>query len=209
MGKGIMSDFKSKFWDERYSIEEYVYGTEPNQFFREQLQIINPVGKLLLPGEGEGRNAVYAAKLGWVVDAFDQSIIAKTKAEKLAAINKVKINYSNVDLGKFTAANKYYDCAAIIFVHLPPEIRSDFHRKIIQSIKPNGKIILELFSKNQLGKMSGGPQDLAMLSSIEEISNDFKELKPVILKEKNIYLEEGEKHSGEASVIRFVGEKVL
>jgi 2-polyprenyl-3-methyl-5-hydroxy-6-metoxy-1,4-benzoquinol methylase len=204
-----MAEFKSNFWDERYSTKEYVYGTEPNQFFKEQIQKINPAGKLLLPGEGEGRNAVFAAKLGWVVDAFDQSSVARMKAFKLAELNKVEINYSNVDLGKFIPQKNYYDCAAIVFVHLPSEIRSGFYRKIVESLKPEGKIILELFSKYQLGKDSGGPQDLNMLSSIEEIKNSFKDLKTLILKEENIYLAEGEKHSGEASVIRFVGEKVL
>jgi SAM-dependent methyltransferase len=204
-----MSDFKSNFWDERYSAEEYVYGTEPNQFFKEQLQKINTAGKLLLLGEGEGRNAIFAAKLRWTVDAFDQSSVAKMKALQLAELNKVKINYLNVDLGKFIPQKNSYDCAAIIFVHLPSEIRSGFYRKIIESIKPKGKIILELFSKNQLGKDSGGPQDINMLSSIEEIKNNFMDLKTLLLKEENIFIEEGAKHSGEASVIRFVGEKVL
>jgi hypothetical protein len=204
-----MSDFKSNFWDERYSAEEYIYGTEPNQFFKEQLQKINPAGKLLLPGEGEGRNAVFAAKLRWTVDAVDQSSVAKMKALQLAKLNEVKINYLNVDLGKFIPQKNFYDCAAIIFVHLPSEIRFGFYRKIIESIKPEGKIILELFSKNQLGKDSGGPQDINMLSSIEEIKNNFMDLNTIILKEENIFIEEGAKHSGEASVIRFVGENVL
>ena len=144
-----MTEYKTDFWNERYSSDEYVYGTEPNQFFKEQIQKINASGRLLLPGEGEGRNAVFAAKLGWNVDAFDQSSVAKMKAETLAKLNNVKINYSNVDLGKLIPQKNFYDCAAIIFVHLPPEIRSGFHSKIVESLKPNGKIILELFSKNQ------------------------------------------------------------
>jgi len=203
-----MTDFKSNFWDERYSSNEYVYGKEPNQFLKEQLRNIIPTGKLLLPGEGEGRNAVYAAKFGWKVDAFDQSSVAKIKALKLAEENNVTIKYSTVDLAKFTPQNNFYDCAAIIFVHIAPDFRSEFHKIIIDSLKPGGKIILELFSKNQFGKSSGGPQDLEMLYSFDEIKNDFKEMRTILLKEESIFLVEGEKHKGEASVIRFVGEKV-
>ena len=203
-----MTNYESTFWDDRYSTKEYVYGTEPNQFFKEQLQKINPFGRLLLPGEGEGRNAVFAAKLGWVVDAFDQSLVGKAKAQKLAQVNNVKINYSTSDLSTFNLQKDLYDCAAIIFVHLPSEIRSGFHRKIIESIKPKGKVILELFSKNQLGKNSGGPQNLDMLSTVEDIKNDFLDIKIKFLKEEIIFLNEGENHSGEANVIRFVGEKV-
>jgi hypothetical protein len=67
---------------------------------------------------------------------------------------------------------------------------------------------MELFSKDQLDKTSGGPQDLEMLYSLDEIKKDFSSLKSIILKEETINIEEGEKHSGEANVVRFVGEKV-
>ena len=87
-------------------------------------------------------------------------------------------------------------------------MRSLFHKKIIDSLKPGGKIILELFSKDQFGKSSGGPQDLKMLSTLDEIKNDFAEMKTILIEEKNILLNEGDKHKGDASVIRFVGEKV-
>lgn len=203
-----MSDYNSNFWDERFSVEGYVYGTEPNKFFKEQLMKINPVGRLLLPAEGEGRNAVFAAKLGWKVDAFDQSKVARQKAINLSNGNKVKINYFITQLEDFIPQKNYYDCAAIIFVHVPTESRSIFYKKIIESLKPKGKIIIELFSKNQLGKNSGGPQDTNMLASVEDIRNDFNEIKIELLTEENIYLEEGEKHSGEASVIRLVGKKI-
>ena len=203
-----MSDFKSNFWDERYSSKEYVYGTEPNQFFKEQIDRFSSPGKLLLPGEGEGRNAVYAAKLGWQVDAFDQSINAQKKALTLAEKSDVNINYSITDLKRFTPAANYYSSAAIVFVHFDSEVRSVFHQKIIDSLKPGGKLILESFSKSQFGKSSGGPQDLGMLYSFEDIKNDFKEMRTILLEEKNVFINEGEKHSGEASLIRYVGEKL-
>ena len=57
-------------WNERYSKEEFAYGEEPNQYLKEQLEKL-AVGKILFAAEGEGRNGVYAAKLGWNVFAFD------------------------------------------------------------------------------------------------------------------------------------------
>jgi len=71
------------FWNARYAAAEYAYGTEPNAFFKAQLDQLTP-GRLLLPAEGEGRNAVYAAKKGWEVVAFDQSDAGQKKALKLA-----------------------------------------------------------------------------------------------------------------------------
>ncbi|MCW8803223.1 MAG: class I SAM-dependent methyltransferase [Ignavibacteriaceae bacterium] len=203
-----MSDFASNFWDERYSSVEYVYGTEPNHFFKEQIYKIPLRGKILLPGEGEGRNAVYAAKLGWQVYAFDQSKIAQQKALRLAEKNEVKINYHVTNLNEFSPANEQYDVVAVIYVHLKEDFRQEFNKKLIDSLKTGGLIIIELFSKEQFGKNSGGPQDLTMLYSLDEIKKNFRNLKASILKEENIHLDESDKHKGEASVIRFVGEKI-
>ena len=63
-----MPNYATDFWNERYSSREYVYGERPNSFFKEQIEKVSIPGKLLLPGEGEGRNAVYAARLGWQID---------------------------------------------------------------------------------------------------------------------------------------------
>ena len=69
------------FWNQRYAADEYAYGTAPNAFFKAVLDPLPP-GRILLPAEGEGRNAVYAAKLGWEVVAFDQSEGGQKKAMK-------------------------------------------------------------------------------------------------------------------------------
>ena len=78
-----MKNNPADFWNERFGKEEFIYGTEPNQFFKEQLQNLE-IGTLLLPAEGEGRNAVYAATQGWEVSAFDISEQGRVKAIFLA-----------------------------------------------------------------------------------------------------------------------------
>ena len=93
------------FWNSRYSEKEFAYGTDPNEFFKEQIDKIIP-GRAIFLGEGEGRNAVYAAKLGWQVDAVDFSSSAKDKALKLAKENNVKINYVVSDLNDYDFKRK-------------------------------------------------------------------------------------------------------
>lgn len=78
-------------WDKRYSSEEFAYGEEPNKYLKQQLDKLK-VGTILFPAEGEGRNAVYAALLGWNVFAFDISKEGKKKALQLAKSNNVMIN---------------------------------------------------------------------------------------------------------------------
>jgi SAM-dependent methyltransferase len=160
-------------------------------------------------GEGEGRNAVYASKLGWQVDALDSSTTAKEKAIRLAEQNHVTINYQVGDIFSYDFPKYAYDAVGIIFLHVNESEKESevLSRNVINALNKNGRIILELFSKNQLGKKSGGPQDLSMLCSIEQVQKNFAALKHEILREENVLLSEGEFHQGEASVIRFVGIK--
>lgn len=202
-----INNYESEFWNQRFSAEEFTYGTEPNTFFKESIDKLSP-GKILLIGEGEGRNAVYAAKLGWTVDAVDFSSTAREKAITLAAQNNVTINYQISNLDLFTPTKNYYDAVGIIFVHLNPEIRTSVHQRLFDSLKSNGRIIMEVFSKEQLGKTTGGPQDINMLYSEADIRKSFPHFKYEYLKEQSVYLSEGKHHSGEGSVVRFIGQKI-
>ncbi|MBI5660679.1 MULTISPECIES: bifunctional 2-polyprenyl-6-hydroxyphenol methylase/3-demethylubiquinol 3-O-methyltransferase UbiG [Ignavibacterium] len=193
-------------WDERYSTEEYIYGTEPNEFFKQQLDLMKP-GKLLLPGEGEGRNAVYAASNGWLVDAVDFSNVAKEKALKLAESKSVKINYFVSDLLEFHYPVNYYDLAGLFFVHLPKDAGRIVHSKIIASLKSGGKIIFEAFNKMQINNNSGGPKDINLLYDEKDILESFRYLEILMIESLSTELYEGNFHRGKADVIRFVGRK--
>ena len=198
--------FGADFWNERYNQKDYLYGLQPNIFFKSQIIKFSP-GNLFLPGDGDGRNSVYAASLGWKVDTVDFSTVAIEKAKKFANSFRVKINHNEADLSSYNPKINYYNAAGIIFVHLPPSIRKNFHTKLINSLAPNGTLIVEVFEKKQLGKTSGGPQSEEMLYSITELENDFKDLQTKYLKEELVELNESKKHSGEANVIRYVGIK--
>lgn len=192
-----------EMWNSRYSIEDYVYGENPNVFFSHQLALLES-GKILFPAEGEGRNAVYAALHGWQTDAFDFSESAKEKATKLATKHGVTINYRISSLLDFIGDESGYDCIALTYVHVPNEIRSVFHKKISKLLAPGGTIILEGFSKQQLGKPSGGPKIESMMFSANELRSDFEDLSISLLIEEDTILNEGEFHRGNASVVRLV-----
>ncbi|MCB0731229.1 MAG: class I SAM-dependent methyltransferase [Ignavibacteriae bacterium] len=196
----------NNFWDERYSSNEYVYGIEPNEFYKSEINKLK-IGKILFPAEGEGRNAVYASKLGWNVTAFDSSVAAKQKADKLANDNNVKINYLVSDYEKIELQKDYFDCLVLIFAHSPQHLRESIHKKLLNFLKPTGTIILQGFSKDQINKSSGGPKNVEMLFSKEELEKDFGSLSKLRIEEKEIYLNEGPFHEGNASVINLVGIK--
>lgn len=194
-----------EFWDARYNSPGFIYGIEPNEFFKNNLNKIQK-GKILLPGDGEGRNAVYAAKNGWDVTAFDYSISAKEKALHLAEENQVNINYITSEASAFSN-NEKFDNISIIYFHLPPKVRLEFHRKLKFFLNSGGKVVLECFSKSQIDKKSGGPKNLDLLYSTKQLEADFDYLNIKLLEEKEIYLDEGEFHQGKASVIRMIAQK--
>ena len=134
------------FWDDSYSKEAYAYGEEPNHYLQEQLLKLKP-GSILFPAEGEGRNAVFAAQLGWSVAAFDISKEGQRKAMQLAAKNKASIDYAVGDLSSLHYSPNQFDAIALIYSHFPPSLTSQYHRTFDKLLKINGVIIFEAFRK--------------------------------------------------------------
>ncbi len=198
-------------WNERYAKETFAYGEEPNKYLKEQLEKL-AIGKILFPAEGEGRNAVFAAKLGWEVSAFDISIEGQKKAQQLAAKNDVSIDYRVGELETLKFKDGQFDAIALIFAHFPADIKSHIHKTLDKYLRKGGTVIFEAFSKNHLDYLAknekvGGPKDVAQLFSIDEIKSDFKDFEIIELTEQEIDLNEGLFHNGKGSVVRFVGRK--
>lgn len=200
-----MKNNPAEFWDDRFGSEAFIYGTEPNTFIKEQLDHLQ-AGFLLLPAEGEGRNAVYAAKQGWTVSAFDISEKGKDKAMLLSEQNHVSIDYKVEGVLEYHSSTQF-DVIGLSYVHFPTDIRKQAHQRILGFLKKGGILIFEGFAKSQLKHNSGGPKNENMLFSLEEIKEEFTGLEFSILEEQTIALSEGEFHKGEADVIRFVGKK--
>lgn len=194
------------FWDNRYAQNDTVYGKEPNRFFKNFIDTHKP-GTILLPAEGEGRNAIYAASRGWTVDAFDFSEEARKKAIDASTQNNVNINYWTDEIEKFTASKKY-DAIGLIYVHLPEKEREIFHRQIHNSLKSGGYLIFEAFAKEQIHFTSGGPKDLSLLYDAPTICNDFPFLHILSCGQKEINLNEGNFHKGKAAVLQLIGQKL-
>lgn len=198
-------------WNTRFGKEEYAYGTEPNQYLKEKLENLEP-GSILFPAEGEGRNAVYAAQLGWEVSAFDISEAGKQKALKLAGQKQVSIDYKIGELSKLGYQAAQFDAIALIYAHFPPNIRRGYHKLFHTYLKKGGTIIFEGFSKAHLeykknNPKVGGPGNLDSLFSIEELKADFNDYEILELKQTTVELNEGNYHVGTGSVIRFLGKK--
>lgn len=200
-----------EFWEARYAEEHYAYGKEANAYLKQVLPSLKP-GRILFPGEGEGRNAVYAASLGWESFAFDQSNEGRRKAIALAEQRALAVTYDVCTFSEMNYKSNSFDAIALIFVHLSPQDRAIYHRKLIEYLKPGGYLILEAFSKKHLefntrNPQAGGPKSLEMLYSEEELRSDFEPLNIVELQSLETHLAEGVYHSGQSAVLRLKAQK--
>jgi SAM-dependent methyltransferase len=200
-----------EFWNQRYAADDYAYGEAPNEFFRASLEVLKP-GRILLPADGEGRNGVFAATLGWEVVSFDISDEGRAKALRLAEKKGVSIEYQVVSMDEVDFPPASFDAVALIYAHFPESVRRAWHRRISEWLRPGGRLIMEAFSKGHLpyvmadGRV-GGPRDLSMLYTVEDIREDFSGYREVMSEECEVELTEGAFHVGMGKVVRWVGER--
>jgi 2-polyprenyl-3-methyl-5-hydroxy-6-metoxy-1,4-benzoquinol methylase len=196
----------SEEWNRRYEKPEFIYGLSPNEFLKQQLSELKP-STLLLPGEGEGRNALWAAQNGWDVTAFDYSEAAKKKALSLFSKYNVNPNYSVSDVLSFNP-HKKFDAIALIYLHLPKDIQPVFFKRLIQMLNPLGYLILEIFHPDQISRTSGGPKNPELFVTQNELAEHFKSLSIKHIAKEEIELNEGALHQGKALVIRLIAQKL-
>lgn len=197
----------TNLWNERFNTTEYMYGEEPNAFieaFSFQLEGLKSVAAF---AEGEGRNAVFLAKLGHDVTTFDYAESGVRKTMQLAEKNSVEVKTVQVDLLEGSVPTEQFDAAIMVFGHFPKENQRLVFEKIVNSVKPGGKIMMELYSKNQLDYQTGGPKKLEMLYKPQDLLDwceDYKILHFFVGEQTR---QEGTLHTGLAHVIQLIIEK--
>lgn len=196
------------FWDHQFSVEGFKYGTQPNEFLRTQAPRLPPGARVLLPGDGEGRNSVWLAGLGHRVLAVDLSEVGLRKARALAEARGVRIETEQADLADWAPRPGGFDAVVLTYLHLPPALRAPVHRRLAGALRPGGLLILEAFHPGQLDRTSGGPKQRDMLYPLATIEADFDGwLVHELGEETEVVLDEGPGHQGPACVTRYLGRR--
>lgn len=190
-------------WDERYSQPGFAYGAEPNEFLASVAGQI-PVGPVLSLGEGEGRNAVFLASLGYQVVAVDQSEPGLAKARQLAADRGRTIQTVRADLRGFPIEAEAWAGIVSIFCHLPRAVRAPLYAAIVQGLRPGGVFVLEAYTPAQVGRGTGGPQDPDLMASLAGLTEELAGLRFIHARELDREVREGAYHTGIASVVQLV-----
>ena len=193
-------------WDERFATEEFIYGSEPNEFLKQNVDRVMS-GKVLCVADGEGRNGVFLAKLGFAVTSIDFSQKALNKAEKFAKANSVRIQTICADLLEYDFGENVFDAVISIFSHFNKQDTYSLHTKYFKALKPGGVFLLEAFAKEQLPLDTGGPKNIDLLYNTKDIKTSFPKAEFKLLKKDIVYLHEGELHDGKAVVVRAIVKK--
>ena len=193
-------------WDNRYAGAEYLYGTAPNDFVAEvALQI--PSGPVLCLAEGEGRNAVYLAALGYVVTAVDQSAVALGKAKELAAARGVALETITADLADYSIVPGAWAGIVSVWAHVPPALRRRIHAQVVRGLQPGGLFVLEAYTPAQLAFDTGGPRSVEMFMTAAQLREELAGLDFEIVRELERDVREGTKHTGRAAVVQVVARR--
>jgi len=198
----------SEFWKQRYAVEEYVFGTEPNVFLTEQAQRFAPGQRVLAVADGEGRNGVWLARQGLDVLAVDVAPHALAKAQKLAAQHGVVLETQLADLFDWEWGENRYDAVVAIFIQfVAADGRRQLHQSMRQALKPGGLLLLQGYTPKQLDYRTGGPSERDNLYSAEDLRGEFADMEILHLLEHEREIDEGAGHSGMSALVEMVARK--
>ncbi|WP_022701134.1 SAM-dependent methyltransferase [Oceanicaulis alexandrii] len=197
-----------RIWDERFSTDEYVYGTAPNDFLVRVADQLPGQSRILAIADGEGRNGVWLAKQGHNVHSVDGSRIALEKARALAQQAEVSIELEQADLLHWRWPKSQYDAVVAIFIQFAgPEARRRLFENAISSLKPGGLFMLQGYRTEQLAYGTGGPPQEENLYTEQLLKSELSGLDVLVLRAHDSVISEGMGHSGMSALIDYVGRK--
>lgn len=194
-------------WEERYSGDHYFYGTEPNGFLRDYVAML-PMGDILCLAEGEGRNAVFLASTGRRVSSVDLTEAGVMKTLRLAAERGVEVDARVGDLSTYDLGNQKWDGIVSVFAHMPPQVRTQLHHRVVEALRTDGIFLLEAYTPDQIGRGTGGPQSVEMTMTMSALEQELTPLEFLHAAETERVVVEGTGHTGSAAVVQVIARKV-
>lgn len=192
-------------WNKRFSTEDFIFGTEPNEWLREQAHVWQSGQRVLCVADGEGRNSVWLAAKGLRVDAFDIAEVGVAKARRLAVAKGVTVNYTVADCDSFNYESGAYDGVAAIFVQFAdPAMRERLFANIKRCLKPGGVLVLQGYTPKQLDYKTGGPPQVSHLYTEAMLRQALADFEVLTLRAYEAELKEGDRHSGMSALIGVV-----
>lgn len=178
----------SSYWNARFQEQGFAYGEEPNDFLLSCAPHLTR-GKALSLGEGEGRNAVYLAKMGFEVTAVDFSEVGLQKAQALAHHHGVQIQCICADLKDFDMSRESWHLVVSVFSQPESVVRQRLYGQLAQSLHLGGAFVLE----SKVGADTSGKE---RYPGLDVLRQEIGPLHVIHAREEERVLSEGPYHQG-------------
>jgi SAM-dependent methyltransferase len=196
----------AEMWEGRYGGDEFLYGTEPNDFLAEAVADAAP-GDVLCLADGEGRNGVYLASLGHRVTSVDLTQAGMAKAAGLAEGRGVELTTVVADLADYDLGTQRWDLIVSIFAHTPPDVRRRIHAGVTVALRPGGRFVLEAYTPDQIGRGTGGPPAPELTMTLEGLRDELRGLAFEVGREMVRPVIEGSGHTGDGAVVQVIARR--
>lgn len=194
-------------WNERFQGGARPYGVVPSLYLQEKVHLLRPGGRVLVPGDGGGRNGVWLARRGFQVEILDYSSEGLGAARQWAAECGVSVGLTQADVTAWAWPQGEFDAVVSVYLHLQADVRARIHRAMLGALKTGGYLIVEAFHRDQMAFSSGGPRDPSMLFTEETIRSDLAAASECEVRREAIVLDESPLHQGAAVILRAMGRR--
>jgi SAM-dependent methyltransferase len=170
-------------WDARYA-QGSPWSAGPNGTVRQVVEGLPP-GRARDVACGDGRHAVWLARLGWQVDAIDFSAVAieRGKARAAAAADELAaqgrtlgtIAWTVGDVATHQPEPASADLVLLSYVHLEPSQAQATLRLAASAVAPGGILLLVGHDRTNLLHGTGGPQRLDVLTHPEAVAGTLRD----------------------------------
>lgn len=160
----------SRQWDERYSGDDLVWSSTPNQFLVAEVVDLVP-GRAVDLACGEGRNAIWLAEKGWEVTGVDFSPVGLTKAKRFADRSGVQVTWVESAVEDWTPPPDGFDLVALLYLQLPKPARLAALSAAASAVTPGGTLLVVAHDVDNLSRGYGGPPNPGGLYSVSDVTD--------------------------------------
>jgi SAM-dependent methyltransferase len=157
---------RAQDWDERYA-EQQQWSAAPNALVADLLAGLPP-GDAVDLAAGEGRHALWLADLGWRVTAVDFSALGLARG--CARPGADRVTWVTADVNTWSAGPGSLDLVLVAYLHLPETETTALLTRAVDWLRPGGRLLVLGHDVENLTAGVGGPQDPAILHSVDRLA---------------------------------------
>lgn len=186
-----------------------MFGRAPNRYVVQTLARDDFAAKsALCLADGDGRNGRYLARQELAVTGVDLSTVGTEIAARHDADAGVTVERLAADLAEWSPeTGRQWDAVFLIYLHCERHVRQRAVETAVRHLAPGGWFIAEGFAADTGDGPSMGPPDPDLRYRVEDFDEWLAGLEVQEALTGVIRLQEGSRHQGLATVVRYAARR--